>query len=283
MEQENYKSSNTNLYEFDNYRHLLLKLITERKKYGKPCSFRWLSYKAGLKSPNFFKMVIDGNRDLSSDLIEKTITIFGLKDSQARYFRNLVMFNKAKTSEEKIFYADKLSFFKKKLKSKKIHDLGSYYKNWYYVIIREYLTVKEAPQSTDKIAKFLNPQISVQEAIEALDELKQMNLIQKCENGKWQVNDVHLSSGDKISNAQLIKFHYKMLDLAKRSIDAFSSEIRFISTLSLSFSEEDYRVAIEKIKKLKNELLELSESTKKNSRIYQVQFQLFPVTEIIKE
>jgi hypothetical protein len=56
---------------------------------------------AGLGAPNYLKLVIDGKRNLSSDMAERFARACRLNADGTEYFRTLVAFNQASTDEEK--------------------------------------------------------------------------------------------------------------------------------------------------------------------------------------
>jgi len=71
------------------------------KAHSRVFSYRYFSRKAGYNSPNFLKLVIDGERNISTDSIERFADALGLTLSERRFFANLVAFNQAETAEEK--------------------------------------------------------------------------------------------------------------------------------------------------------------------------------------
>src|SRR5437868_4468655 len=94
-----------NVYQFDDYRHLLVALIQKRKREKKPFSYRWFAQRAGLSAPNFLNLVVRGKRHLSVASLEKVIEIFQLNREEGEFFRHLVQFNKAKTLSEREHFA----------------------------------------------------------------------------------------------------------------------------------------------------------------------------------
>jgi uncharacterized protein (TIGR02147 family) len=74
-------------------------------------------------------------------------------------------------------------------------------------------------------------------------------------------------------------FQLATLDLAKGSVDRFSKEERDISTLTLSFSEDLYKTIHERLKSFRREILEsVKNDGGQVDRVYQVNFQIFPLS-----
>ena len=57
------------LFEYMNYRDYLRDYYAEKKKQHAFYSFRLFAQKAGFASPNFFKLVIDGKRNMSKESV----------------------------------------------------------------------------------------------------------------------------------------------------------------------------------------------------------------------
>ena len=89
------------IYEFIDYRKFLAAFYEHKKANSSYFSYRYFSQKIGINSPSFLKHVIDGKRNLTTQMIERFCTALDLSAREARYFRNLVLFNQAKTSGEK--------------------------------------------------------------------------------------------------------------------------------------------------------------------------------------
>jgi hypothetical protein len=89
------------IFSYVNYRRFLKDYYLKAKAEKKYFSYRYFSRRAGINSPNFLKVVIEGKRNLSSKTIEKFATALGLNQQETVFFRRLVMFNQAKTASEK--------------------------------------------------------------------------------------------------------------------------------------------------------------------------------------
>src|SRR5438045_8662218 len=93
-----------NLFEYEDYRKYLKDLYDFQKKNRRSFSFRFFSHHAGFTSPNYLKLVMDGARNLTEESIQKFANGFKLNQQETDFFKNLVFFTQAKTSEEKSRY-----------------------------------------------------------------------------------------------------------------------------------------------------------------------------------
>ena len=76
-------------------------------------SLRQFAARAGLGSPAYLKMVIDGKRNLGEEGLEMFMNGLRLEAEQRLFFRNLVLWNQAETDEDRSHYEGKLTLLRK--------------------------------------------------------------------------------------------------------------------------------------------------------------------------
>ncbi len=79
-----------NVYAFMDYRQYLAGYyaFAKQERYG--CSFRVFSKRAGIRSSNYLRLVIDGKRNLSAEMAARFATGCELVGAAAEYFCELV-------------------------------------------------------------------------------------------------------------------------------------------------------------------------------------------------
>lgn len=267
-----------NVFQYQSYQELLLALIEHRKQCGKPFSYRWFSARAGLTSPNFLQLVVKGKRHLSGSSLEKVIEIFHLKKEEGDFFRALVQFNKAKTLSEKEHYAHQLLCFKQFQKQYPLSkDQFEYYSEWYNIPVREFFALNRRQQSPEAISESLTPWVSKTEIQSSISKLKSLDLLIE-KNGKLELNQESLTTGHKFSSYGVVKYHKKMLQLAAESLDRFPSTDREISSVTIGLSDETFLKIKKMIEDFRSQLMAIAEADQPKERLYQINFQLFPLT-----
>lgn len=270
--------TNVNVFQYKNYRDLLLALIEQRRQNGKTFSYRWFSERAGLTSPNFLHLVVKGKRHLSGSSVEKVIEIFHLKKDEAEYFRSLVQFNKAKSLSEREHFANKLLSLKKVQEQYPLSKVQfDYYSDWYNIPIREYFTLVDRSQTIDSISETLIPGVAKSEVQSAIEKLKSLNLLSE-RNGKLELELESLTTGHEFSNYGVVNYHKKMLQLAAESLDRFNASEREVSSVTIGLSDETFAKIKTMIEDFRSQLMALAESDRSKERLYQINFQLFPLT-----
>ena len=74
------------VFEYLDYRSFLKDMYAYRKRRDPVFSYRYFSGKAGFASPNFLKLVIDGQRNLSHTSMLKIAKGFGLKGNEMEFY-----------------------------------------------------------------------------------------------------------------------------------------------------------------------------------------------------
>jgi uncharacterized protein (TIGR02147 family) len=267
------------IFAYSDYRKYLHDFYEAEKKRNRHFSHRYIAQKVGFNSSGFFSKILQGTTNISNELALKFAEFCKLKKSEADYFGLLVLYNQAKSHADKKRWFEKILVFSKS--KVKIVEISQYefFEKWYYVAIRELLAFYKFDGDFKELAKNVDPPISPSQAKKAIGLLLRLGLIKKDVDGIYSQTDALISTGYDAKTVAINNFQLATLDLAKESIDRFSKEERDISTLTLSFSGPTYQVLGEKLKTFRREMLELVKNdTNPIDRVYQINFQIFPLS-----
>lgn len=203
-------------------------------------SFRSFAKKAALSSPNYLKLVMDGNRHLSHSTIEKFCRALNLNGKETSFFNDLVYYCKARTANDKERYFIRLKKYKKFLLAQNIGDKeDNYYSHWYVPVIREMVLLKKFRADPIWISRQITPNITVQEARDALALLLKLGLLVINDEGRLVQNDPVVATDFESSSSFVWEFQKTMLHKAYQSI--FKSPVeRNISGVTVSLSKKQY-------------------------------------------
>jgi len=278
------KNIKPSVFEYDDYRRYLNDLYVYYKQETSYFSYRYFSKRAGFKSPNFLKLVIDDNRNLTEESAEKTIKAFKLSKSEAAHFKHLVFFCQAKTMKSKVVFAKSMA------KSKMISETYSlkqtqlkYYSNWYYIPIRELIGTSVFVEDSGWISEQFNGELKEKEITEAIEDLLMLGLIERNEQGKLEVTYDNISTAsDRLSSSLIVNYHMDMIDKGGESIADYSSEHREVSSTCISCSEGSVVEFKKLIRDFRKDILTLAQKDSVADKIYQFNFQLFPIAGVKK-
>ncbi|MFK8139119.1 MAG: TIGR02147 family protein [Bdellovibrionales bacterium] len=266
-------------YSYDNPIQLLNDYIEKRKACGKTFSYRWFSQKAGFSSPNYLHLILKGQRALNLKTAEKVATVFKWKGIERKYFLTLSRFNQSSSIEERNELAERL--FKIRLQTQKqavidSDSLSILYSSHLNVLIYG-LSTYGLENDALNISKLFIKSVSSESIEKSIKELIDGKILIK--KGSKVVPLKNFSStGDEVSSTLIKKFHTEMMLQASESMDTIPREERDISGVSILLDKENYKLAKEKIQKLRKELLYLEEQSKGSKRLFHIGNQIFPIT-----
>ncbi len=265
------------LFDYLDYRDFLKEFYESKKKESPFFSLRYMSGKVGMDPGNIVK-VFQGKRHLSKRLLEGFINLCDFKAKEAKYFRALVAFGKAKKENEvKRLYEELISL--KDVQSLKLRATQyEFYKKWYYTAIAALLNFYEFKGDYKSLANQLTPPITVKQAKEGIRLLEKLRIVKKNDDGIYSLTNNFLTTGNEWHSIAIRKFQEETTRLALESFKSQSPKERNMSTLSISISEEDLDKINELTKEYRKSILKLVDETENPNRAYQLNIQLFPLT-----
>lgn len=270
------------IFAYTDYRKFLKDYYEEKKAEDPKFSHRYFTMKVGFSSSGYFSDVLAGKKNLSGAFMLKFAKALRMGKEEEEYFLNLVSFNQAKTLEEKN------RFYEKMMTSGKVKfevlepDKYEYFSKWYYTAVREILHYLPFKDDYRMLGKCLDPSIPAKDARKAVELLQSLGLIVQDAQGNWRPATGNISTPSSFNGLNVANFHRNTLELAIRALDVFPPDQKGFSTLTLPLSGDKIRKAKLAIKNLRMYLLALAENSEKADRVYQFNFQLFPVTRIEK-
>lgn len=271
--------SSIDVFGYMDYRSFLRDFYLEKKAAGRGFSFRAFSMRAGLGSPNYLKLVMDGDRNLTAEMAERFASACGLRGDSASFFCELVGFNQARNTAERSEKYAKLSTFRK---YRAAHTLeiaqAAYHSNWFLPAIRELAARSDFREDAAWIAGTLRPAITVAEASMALEKLQELGLLVRDETGQLRQGDSLVTTGEETRRLHVRAYHRSMINRGIEAMDDLPKEERDISSLTLCLGPTGLKRFKERLQRFRRELLELSALESDPQQVIQINFQLFPLS-----
>lgn len=272
--------SELDVFEYLDYRAYLRDFYVEQKARGRGFSYRTFSRWAALKSPNYLKLVIDGDRNLTLAMAGRFAEACGLDKEAREFFVDLVQFNQAKTTAEQTKHYRRLTGFKR---YREAHQLDvaqeRYHAQWYLPAIRELAAHRDFDPDPAWIVTRIRPKITKRQAKAAIATLLELGLLAQHEDGQVVQSEPLVSTGPETRSVHVVRYHRAMLERASASIDEFPRELRDISSLTLCVSEDGLARLKRRLQRFRRELLELSALEDDPVQVVQLNLQLFPLSE----
>ena len=252
------------IYEYDNYRFFLRDYFREQKRLKSIFSHRYFAKRAGFSSSSFCAHVIDGKRQLTEKSLKKILRGLGMRGRRATFFRYLVMYNQAVTAQERELYFKKLDRIRKNTEfyivKKKQY---AYYDKWYYPVIRELAVYSNWNGNYAKLASLVTPPIQPDKARKTVEALVEIGMLIKKEDGSFTQSHEAVTARD-VPPVVTRKTRRDYIHLAEG--------------VTVLMSEEKFKEVTEKLDEIRRSILSESLEEDVKNRVYQFNFQAFPLS-----
>lgn len=279
------KSLAPSIFNYLNYREYLKDFYEFKKSSAKKYSYGVFSLRAGLKSPNYLKLVMSGSRNITANNILSFATALSLNDIETVYWENLVSFNQAKTDQQRRYYLVKLAHSPlpeggARPPIRDIKDEWDFYSSWHHVAIRELVLFKDFKEEPVAIARALKGRISAAQAAQSVELLLRMNFLVRNAHGKLvqAERQVRYFNRDDLTNIVIQQFHRSTAELAIDSLERDQVSDRDFSGLTIGVSQEALPKLKAKITEFRKALNTEFSRLDHAELVLQINFQVIPVT-----
>ena len=254
-----------------------------KKEHGRGFSYRAFSRRAGLRTPNHLKRVMDGDRTLTPEMAVRYASALQLTGDAATYFCDLAAFGRASSFEERNATYGRLTGYRS---YKRAHHLDSvhaeYCSRWYIPAIRELVRLGDFREDPAWIAAQLVPPIRPAEAARALETLEMLGLLERKDGMLVQADRV-VTTGPETRGLHIRNYHRNMMDQAVQSMDLVVAADRDISSLTLCARRQTLHAIKERVQRFRQELIALVANDSDGDCVMQVNIQLFPLSRAAPE
>ena len=266
------------------YREYLRDYYEARKAIKSDYSYRVFTNRGDLKSPSHLKMIIDGKRNLTSKTVPKYIKALGLTSKKEKnFFELLVEYSQEKDLDTKKNFFHQLMEEKKKKGLTLIENAQfQFIANWHNVVIYVLLDIGNFPGPNEELLRLLRGDVSMKMAKESFVILQTLGLIEKNSEGNWKQCSGALSTSEDIKDIALYEYHSSMIKLGLTSLRKDPIKEREFNGVTLPISKEKLPLLKEKIRQFRKEINEYTSSMEDCTQVYQMNIQLFPLTEEIQ-
>ena len=280
------------LSDYMSYREYLADYYQYKRKASKG-SLRQYNYAvfsaaANIKSPNYLKMIIEGKRNLSEDMIGKFGKALGFNKEQTEEFRLLVNFTQATDPADRNIFLKKMSEHRVgvKLKTGEI-DRKSFEKvpNWVAWIVYAMVDQEGVSFDTASLKALLRGKASEDEIENSLQALIASGELRRDEKtGEIKKARSLTESPEDIPVALVRKLQSQLMYLGLESIYQDQPTDREFGTLTMSLTKaefEEIKFKLRQMRKGLNKDNSIARMKSKGERVYQLNIQLFPVTNAV--
>ena len=267
---------------YTDYRQFLKDYYEEVKSKNPGFSYLAFAQKAGLNSKGFIFNVIAGKRTLSRSNILGFIQAMKLDKYEADYFENLVAFNQAKNLNERNLFFERLSSIKAAGKTawepQQVRgDQFEYYSKLHHSVVRSLIDLYGFEGDYEWLVRNVKPRITPKQAKKSVELLERLGFIKRKGKG-FIVVDKLITSPPEVQSLAVQNFHQQAAELALKAVGEVTRDTRNMSGATLGISKEGYKKICEEINVFRTRMLQIAEDDHNADAVYQLNFQLFPVS-----
>ena len=270
------------ILEYKDYRLYLQDYYDERKRLG---AFSWREFcsKAGFSSPNFLKLVCQGESRLGKPKIENVAKALGLVGFEKDYFREMVTFSNAK--KDSVKKAALLEMQKIALEHRmRVVDSEAfqYYESWKYPVLRELAPMMPGANPRD-LADKCKEYVSAEEVRDILNFLVKAGFLKKDGDKVYSQTEQNVIGSKEALTIAIRTMHKEMANMAARAVERYSPDERYFSGLTIGVTEEASRRIVDELEACSKKVLSIANEYNGSDQVCRINFQFFPFTDKIKE
>jgi len=254
----------------------------------RPYNYAAFSAGANIKSPNYLKMIIEGRRNLSDEMVLKFAKALGLNKEATDDFELLVSYGQATDPADRNMFLKKLSEHRVqvKLKSGEI-DKKTWEKipNWAAWVIYAMVDQEGVKYDVKTLKELLRGKASEDEIEQALQSLfNSGELVLDPETQEARKARALIESAEDVPVALVRKLQAQLMYLGLESLYQDAATEREFGTLTLSLTKQEFdeiKFKLRQMRKQINKDNSIARTSSKGEKVYQLNIQLFPVTNAV--
>jgi uncharacterized protein (TIGR02147 family) len=168
------------IFQYGDYRTFLADFYRREKARSPGFSHRSFAKRAGLASPNYLKLVIDGLRPVTEKNLSAFLRGLRLSGAPSEYFRTLVSLKESRDEKEKVVLLEKLLKMRVRYSGDPLQvdkDRWEVLRSWHHLAIREMVLLKDFQAEPGWIAARLGRKITPAQARESLEILQRLEFL----------------------------------------------------------------------------------------------------------
>lgn len=272
------------LFDYDDFRKFLQDYFEEQKKMRSIFSHRFFAAKAGFSSSSYCLNVIRGRFNLTPKSIEKLSKAMEFEPLQRAYFEALVQYNQAHQVGERETAWEQIQQIRKQLEFTHVgHREQAYFSKWYYPVVRELAVNSNWAGDYMTLARLVDPQITTDEAREAVKNLLEWNLIRKVDGGERYEETSQMLDASKVPPMALRQIRREYMQHAIGAVESKPKDERFAAFSTLAMSESSYDYAVEVLEEARKKIISRAANDTNVEKVYELMVVAFPMSKKVEK
>ncbi len=274
---------------FTDYRDFLREFYEFRRRQTRtslrPYSYTTFAAAADIKSPNYLKLIIEGQRNLSPDMARRFAKAMNLSREESDEFVALVDFTQATDPLERNRHLKALSEMRvrQQLKSGEINVITwEKVPSWVTWVLYALTDQKNISFEVEDLFEFMRGKARIEDIRKSLDKLIASGELARHPETGEVVKGRELMAGAEDVPVELVrKLQAELMYLGLESLFQDPAQDREIGTQTLALTEKEFeqlKFELRQFRKRWTKDISVARKHDKGDRIFQLNIQLFPVT-----
>lgn len=252
----------------------------------RPYSYSTFSAAADIKSPNYLKLIIEGRRNLSEDMMGRFARALRLNRDETLEFKALVRYGQSMDPSERNQRLKELA----DLRAQREFDSGDVdpkawdkvpgWIGWVLYAMADQAGVEFDPEKLQRLFRAKAGVDDIRDSIRKLVESGEFE--QDATTGKVRKARQSMETPQDLPVALIRKLQAELIYLGIESLFRDSPKEREFGAITLALTQEEFehvRLEVRQLRKRLHRDIGVKREAVKGDRVYQLNIQLFPVTE----
>ncbi len=278
---------------FTDYRQYLKEFYDYRRALSKnelrPYSYATFAAGADIKSPNYLKLIIDGQRNLSTEMARKFAKGLGLTREETDEFISLVDFTQATEPIERNRYLKVLADIRvrQQLKSGEINaETWEKVPGWVTWALYTLADQKDIRFDAQELFDVLRGKARPEEIRRSFERLLESGeLVKNSETGEISKGRELMSGSENVPVALVRKLQAELIYLGLESLFQDQPQEREFGAQTMALSEQEFEQLKFELRQFRKRWFKdvmVNRKATKGDRVFQLNIQLFPLTMPVK-
>lgn len=251
----------------------------------RPYSYTNFSAAADIKSPNYLKLIIEGRRNLSEEMMVKFAKALRLSREETNEFIALTRYGQASDTVERNQFLKALSELRARreldsgLIDQKAWDKVPDWVGWVLYAMADQKNVKFDPDQLQRMFRIKADTSEIKENLRKL--IESGDLVPNLETGEVIKPREMIESPQNLPVALIRKLQAELIYLGIESLFRDSPKDREFGGMTMAMTQAEFEQVRFEVRQLRKKLqkdLAVKRKASKGDRVYQLNIQLFPVT-----
>lgn len=257
----------------------------QTKNDRRPYSYAMFSAAADIRSPNYLKLVIEGKRNLSEEMAKKFAKAINLSKNETEEFVALVRFTQTENPLERNQRLKELSDLRvsQKLKKGEINqDTWEKVPSWVAWVLHALTDQKNVSADFESLYAQLRRKAKPEVVKRCLDKLMASGELCTTENGLLEKGRLLMSGSENVPVDLVRKIQSELIYLGLESLAQDPPQDREFGAMTVALTEEEFeqlKFELRQFRKRWTKDILVKRQESKGDRVFQLNIQLFPVSE----